>query len=1353
MISKSTLLRRFAAVMIMAAASLTHLYAVAHYGFRQIGSDEGLSASYVKAIAQDSDGFIWIGTKTGLDRYDGISVRNFPCVDREGKRGNNNIGAIYEDADRNLWVGTDRGVYIFDPRTEKFTILDKESPHGVKAEDWVETIAGDKQGNIWILIPNQGLFRHGKKDFEFYSVTNHNGNKDYLPLSFLVTKSGKIWVGTNHRGLYFFDPQNNRFRRYTTDDPEQNRLLESMAMNRLVEMADGSLVIGSGAGIFLRVEPAAGKITNVNFSRTHKTVIYNMLAVDNELWIGTTDGISIIDMNTGRERELSIRTMGERSLGDNIVSVMMMDRDKNIWVGTMFGGVTFVQRSGLIFEKYGAGTSQRGLTSNRIRGIAVGNDGTVYVGTEESGLNLLDTQSETVTKVPITDPEKKIVLCAHSFGDKVYIGYAQGGCSVYSGGKHIGELQLGNHPSSHDVYAVLEDKAGNLWVGASWGLFRRDAGKDTFVKIEDVGDGWLYDMIQDSHGRIWIASMGEGIWRYEPDSKTYHHYEYDEAHSNGLRSNSISSITEDSKGRLWFSTDRGGLTLYRPETDDFIAFGVECGFPDDTVYDVIEDKAGNLWFGTNRGLVKYSPERNTTKVFAKGNNQFNYNSAQKGPDGRFYMGGIDGLIVFNPEADTDDAFSDIPVYITNFSIGRTEANREENMDEAFGSILFTDKIELGCDVSSFSVSLGSPIYVSHGKDVFMYRLLPSSEEWSVVSDPSNLTFAGISPGDYTLEVKRLGSTAEPRRLKIAVAAPWSQSWWANCIYMILFLSLIFSGWMYYRRRQLRMLAEKENIFTIEKEKELYKKKMQFFTEIAHEIRTPLTLIGTPLEAIEEIGVKDSRIQRYLVVIRKNTSRLLDLTSQILDFQKMDSERHPLKFEIVDIYALVQDTVDRFEMTLSSRNKQLTCHIPSKQILANVDKDAVIKILSNLFNNAMKYSDSKIEISLTADDENFCVEVKSDGEKIAGENRYRIFEPFFQATNKTDNGGVGIGLPLCRTLAHLHGGTIELVDDKEPNSNTFRLIMPVKVNVDEPEAMASPAMAEYVMEEVSPMLSDNSSYSILLVDDNDEMREFLNDQLSKYFVVETAEDGEKALEKMRGHRFDLVVTDIMMPVMDGYELCKAIKADPDLSPIPVVFLTAKNDLESKVKALECGGESFIEKPFSIKYFRQQIKSLLDNRRHERKSFLNKPFFPVDNIKMNKADEEFMNKVIKLINENIDKENFNVESMASEFCMSRSSLLRKIKTLFNLSPVELIRIVRLKKAAELIQVGKYRMGDICFMVGINSQSYFTRLFLKQFGMTPKAFENQCKQHMHPDGSPWGNSDSLENLSVPAPREQEG
>ena len=518
------------------------------------------------------------------------------------------------------------------------------------------------------------------------------------------------------------------------------------------------------------------------------------------------------------------------------------------------------------------------------------------------------------------------------------------------------------------------------------------------------------------------------------------------------------------------------------------------------------------------------------------------------------------------------------------------------------------------------------------------------------------------------------------------------------------------------------MEERQKLFEIEKEKELYESKVDFFTEIAHEVRTPLTLINGPLEAIQEENLPESKKKKYINVIVQNTKRLLELTGQLLDFQKIGANKLSMKFESVDITALLKGIVARFEVTFNLNNKELVLKLTEEEIWAAVDKEAITKIVSNLLNNALKYAWQHIQVELEKDDLYFTIRVISDGNKIPEEASQYIFEPFYQMEKKeAPKNGVGIGLSLARSLASLHKGTLTL-DTTREKDNVFILTIPLNkegISLENSKAVQKDIVE---LDEETSVETDMHGYTLLLVEDNESMLAFISERLCECFTVETAKNGAEAIEILRSSHVDLIISDIMMPVMNGYQLCKEIKSDIELSHIPVIFLTAKNDIDSKINGLKYGAEAYVEKPFSFGYLKEQILSLLNNRRREREAFSKRPFFSVDNMQMNKADEEFMNKVIRIIEDNITDDNFGVEKMADILCMSRSSLLRKIKTIFNLSPLDFIRLIRLKKAAEYIQEGKYRIGDICYMVGINSPSYFSKLFLKQFGMTPKDFEKQ-------------------------------
>ena len=1303
-----------------------------NYSFNQIGTNEGLSSSYIKAITQDINDFMWFGTKNGLNRYDGKSVKTFDCYDYVNSRGNNNIGALYATPDGGLWVGTDRGVYIYNPLNDSFTFLGTKSADGISADDWVQDIIADRRGNVWVLIPNQGVFRYyDDNSVDYYPVIRDKvGNKDNQPVSLFVDKDDNVYIGTTRDGLYSYDRNSNNFRRMPGFDAPNN---ETILLIR--QTFDGNLALCTPPGHLYHYSVATGDITPIPVKESSSIFARAMICVDNEIWLGTQNGLYIINMITGNQVKLQETNDGKTNLSNSTIYTLYADRNGNAWVGTMYGGVNFFQRNGFRIDRYTSGLTSTSLASKRIRGLAEDNNGTIYIGSEDAGFTTFNARTGDFHVFN----DKDISVMIKNFRDTIYLGKVRTGMDVIVNGKVIENRFTDLHgvDEQNSVYSFLVDNRGQKWVGSDWGLFRNRPGSKEFENVPELNQAWIFDIMQDSKGIIWFATMGAGIWKYNPSTDKFTHYPFTEDAANGLRTNSISAIKEDSRGYIWFSTDRGGLVRYNPQGDNFITISKEHGLPDNVVYDILEDSNGFLWFGTTRGLVKYHPETGHIKVFTTSDgllsNQFNYHSALASNDGWFYFGTMEGLIAFNPEVDTYN--DSVPkIFFTSLRSGTTEIKPGMPNSPLVKSIFYTDEITLPHNFSPLTFEVSTPSYVPQGTLDYSYRLLPADTTWIPITDRA-ITLANLSPDKYELQVKVTnGSGYSVRSLKIHVLTPWFRTWWAISLYVLAITGLVLLLWVRYRRRQNRRLAAREQLFIVNKEKELYENKVQFFTEIAHEIRTPLSLIDAPLEAMEALDIQDKRVDRYVKVMRKNTSRLLNLTGQLLDFQKIGANQFNFKHERVDVNQIVNDTIERFESAMQVKGRELATAIPQKEIYAITDSEALIKILSNLLNNAYKYGKHRTSVELSSDAESFTVSVTSDGDKITGENAERIFEPFFQITAMQDNNGVGIGLPMCRTLAHLLNGKIELVKDDAP-TNTFRLTLPLKcADVDvESVPMTDATMTEYVMEETESNSSETEhSYSLLLVEDNDDMREFLADQLSQNFVIDSCSNGQEALDKLQEHNYDLIVTDIMMPVMDGYELCRQVKNDINRSHIPVVFLTAKNDLDSKLLALKCGGEAYIEKPFSIKYFRQQILSLLENRKHERKAFLKQPFFSIDNMKMTKADEEFMNKVIKIITDNISDENFSVESMADVFCMSRSSLLRKIKTLFNLSPIELIRLIRLKKAAELIQEGKYRIGDVCYMVGINSSSYFSKLFFRQFGVTPKGFEKQCQQYVR-NGEP--------------------
>ncbi len=1297
---------------------------VSQYNFRHIDSSEGLSANNVKCIVQDNLGFMWFGTKNGLNRYDGSVLRVYECFDKKRGVGNNNIGSLYEDEKSIIWIGTDRGIYRYDPRNDNISFADLATPDGEVPNNWVQTIVGDKKGSVWALLPDQGLFLYKRGELKRFMFADKSKFKKVFPNDVCVGNDGNVWVAISGDGIYRYNAAGDNFKKIHLNNES---VITDKDFMSLCVAPSGNIIVGTSSGVIYEYDPSSGTLKKDVFSGTGNVYLRDIQCFDNELWVGTHIGLYVIDMESGQEKFINDNPLDQFSLSDNTVYCIYRDNTGGAWVGSIFGGVSYTPRRKFSFTNYGI---KDGLSGRLVLGIVSDRQNRLWVGTETSGVNILDPTSGKFTAAGVFSPSDKIVLSMTAYDGAVYSAISRRGLyKVDPEQRRISKVFPLGDEIDDNVYSYLIDSNGNEWVGLSFALYRRKKGEATFEHITETGYDWIYCIHEASDGNIWIGTMGNGIWKYNKANGLFKAYTYDQNTSvpTGLRSNSINSIMEDSEGRLWFSTDRGGLSMYDAKTDGFITYGIREGLPDDVVYGVVEDRSHNLWFGTNKGLVRFTPSTSRVMVFNSGDGlpfeQFNYKSAITAPDGNVYMGGVNGIISFRPD-DYREPKTPLPLFFTGLSVLNQEI-RPGDGSYLKENILFTDKLSLSHDESTFTLSVASPDYRHLGRIAFSYRLLPVSKEWIAMKD-NEISFNNLSTGNYTLEIKAESeSNVATRKLSIKILPPWWQSWWAYGIYVLLAIVIATLWFLWYRNRKERQLRAHEQALIDNRDKEIYRSKVSFFTEIAHEIRTPLSLIDLPLEAMEDLSIDDPQFKKYLSVTRKNTKRLLELTGQLLDFEKIDSSRLTLKKESVNIPLLLNDIADRFDTPLRLAGKTLVRDIDAAPLTVLSDREAIVKTVSNLLNNARKYGRSLVRISLSREGENFVVKVASDGEKIKNEDRERIFLAFYQTdTAEKIKSGVGIGLPLSRSLASLLGGSLVLEDNPDEEFNIFTLKLPI-VEPEENVPELDPGIGAYMLAAESNQAKPRSDvFSILLVEDNETILNFLSEQLAKSFVVSKASNGVEALEKLKTMQPDLILTDVMMPEMDGLELCKTVKSDVNLSHIPLVFITAKNDLDSKIQGLQCGAEAYVEKPFSIKYLKNLINSILDNRRREREAFAKNPFYISENAQFGEADKEFMDKVRSLVEAHMEDENFSVDTLCEELNMSRSALLRKIKALFGLSPIEVIRTIKLKKAAELIQDGRYRIADVCYMVGIATPSYFSKLFFKQYGVTPKDFEKQCR-----------------------------
>ena len=710
--------------------------------------------------------------------------------------------------------------------------------------------------------------------------------------------------------------------------------------------------------------------------------------------------------------------------------------------------------------------------------------------------------------------------------------------------------------------------------------------------------------------------------------------------------------------------------------------------------------------------------------------QFNYRSSFETEDGTIYLGSIDGFVAFNPKNFSEN--KSLPsIVITDFLLFGKEVYVGEPGSPLEKSITFSDELVLQSNQNSFSFRVAALDFQAPRMSRIMYKLDGFDADWLTVGESPIVTYSNLRYGNYTFRVKVSNSDGvwneEGISLKVHILPPFYLSVWAYIVYALLIIGCSLYTVMYFKRRSNRKHRRQMEKFEQEKEREVYNAKIDFFTNVAHEIRTPLTLIKGPLENIILKKQVDTETREDLNVMKQNTERLLNLTNQLLDFRKTERQGFRLNFTECNVTEILKETHKRFTSLAKQKGLDFVLQMPEKDFYAHINQEAFTKIISNLLNNGVKYAESYVHISLAVPDtdggNSFRICTVNDGVIIPDAMKEEIFKPFVRFNEQEDGKvttGTGIGLALSRSLAELHQGTLTMGKGEE--NNTFCMTLPIvqdttitlTTEVEAGTDKINEAPAEQAVEK------DNRP-TVLVAEDNPDMLAFVVRQLSKDYTVLTATNGAEALRVLDGNYVNLMISDVVMPVMDGFELCKTIKSDLNYSHIPIILLTAKTNIQSKIEGMELGADAYIEKPFSVEYLQACASNLIQNREKLRQAFAESPFIAANTMALTKADEEFIKKLNEVIRVNYANPEFSMDDMADNLNMSRSNFYRKIKGVLDLSPNEFLRLERLKKAAQLLKEGENRVNEICYMVGFNSPSYFAKCFQKQFGVLPKDFTN--------------------------------
>ena len=1241
-----------------------------NYRYRSITMDDGLPSNAVRNIVQDPQGFVWFGTDNGLCRYDGTRVSQYRIPDL----GLNQYVSALTAGAGSLFAGTEKGVFALRYQYQTCQRLPLE------IHTTVTYISFDKDSTLWVSTNGQGVwqFLPSSGTAKHYPFAEIGGTVSQV----FIDNANQVWAVANVgiHSVWRLNRLHDRFEPVNFSFPANYSAL------RMLQTSDGQLWLGSweqgllmihGDGRLERVLPEVG---------LH---IHTLLELaDGRLCIGCDDGAIVFDRKTRQYEVYSHR----------FVYSVMNDREGGIWVGTFYNGVHYVTPTGRRFASYSMSRGTEWLRGNVISRFCEDRQGRVWIASDDGGLMCFNQPDHHVC-------EQLKHLNVHALemeGDNLWIGTYTNG--IYVMNTMTGALRHFMPQSEHDglmgssSYAIhASTRQGSVWVATMEGLSRYDLKEGQFHRVREISAVTI-DIDEDHKGRLWLSTQGAGLWLYNPQTDAWKEYRHRHNDATTLSDDEVNCCLVDESGQLWAGS-RSGLCRYVAEKDAFER--IRLDIPSQNVMAIVEDH-GALWLTTDRGIVKYQPKLGVqlfTRHDGLVSEQFQPNAALKTSDEHIFVGTTNGFNTFYPyQIKANPAMA--PVYITSMS---TYNQEERTADGLPLDLSLTREMTLSySDARMFSLDFASLSYCSPEKNQYAYRLEGFDRDWNYVGNQHRASYTNIPAGTYTFRVRATNNdgtwSSKEAELRIVVRPPFWWSWWAKLAYLlILGASIWYYVHMRLRRAERRHQRELQKLQE-QKEKEVREARLNFFTMIAHEIRTPVSLIIGPLEMMKE---KNEQLQ----IIDRNAHRLLELVNQLLDFRKVEQQRLVMHFAPQNLRELIHSVSERFAPTFEQGGKRFTVVEPDEHFTAIIDREGITKVISNLLTNANKYTKDEVLLRCTAepDGQHFRIEVTDNGVGIRPEDQRRIFEPFFQAQDNKP--GTGIGLNIVKNIVEQHHGQIS-VSSEVGHGSTFTILLPVNTEsaVHKPSSHPLPKPGE----------------TMLIVDDSEDMVQFLSETFHEKYTVLTAGDGVEALDLLQKHEVQIIISDWMMPRMDGAELCRHVRSNPLTSHIPIVMLTAKTDDQSKVVGMDVGADAYIEKPFSVQYLEACIRNMLEMRRRLREKFSTHPLEPVTEIAQNATDNEFLLKMNKIIESNFSNSELNVAFLAEQLNISRSGLFAKIKMLADVTPNEMIQIVRLKKAARLLKEGQHQVSEVCYMVGFSNPSYFSKCFQKQFGITPGEFK---------------------------------
>jgi len=1351
----------------------------AQFQFGHVDISEGLSHNQVNCILKDSLGFLWFGTLSGLDRYDGYGFRIFRNDHQDTTSlSDNYILDINPLPGGKLWVSTRNGDDIYDPATERF---DRNETAYLKSlrlpPGRVSHIIRDEAGNYWFLYEENGIFRYKPSDgsvTHLPAYKNHPAEfSDHQVSALEPDGAGNLWVIHHDGDLEKVDMRSLRVT-YRNDSLVRSGNKGSLPY-RIFCDSDHNLWIyqeGDAAGVYhfntttrqyLHLSSEQGK------NRLNNDIVYGITEDGKgRIWIATDHGgINLVDKRTFSVRYLMHNAEDPKSLAQNSIYALFKDNTGIIWVGTYKKGVCFYSGNANRFPLYSHDPNLphgKTLPYEDVNRFVEDLSGNLWIGTNGGGLIYFD-RSHNVFRQYLHDPKDPSSLCNNvivglyldSF-HKLWIGTYTGGLDCFDGKvfKHFRhDPKDSTSLSNNRVWDIYQDSRGTLWVGTlGGGLERYDNHADAFIPYHPAdpnieGINYVLIIAEDQTQHLWIGTAG-GIEVLDLRSGKKIHYSHEPGNPSSLSNDNINAIFQDSRGRMWIAT-REGLNVFNSLTHTFRTFTTKDGLVDNTVLTVTEDSRKRLWMSTPNGLsmLIVSGEenkpafqfRNYDESDGLQGREFNEKSAFRTREGQLIFGGANGFNMFDPTAiKLNKQIS--PIVFTSLDIFNKPVRIGEDIRKKtilHKSITETKSITLPYGANDFSLVFASLGYAHSGKSKYAYKLQGFNSDWIITGGGTHkATYTNLDPGTYLFKVKASNNdgfwSPESATMTIHILPPFWKTTWAYLIYALVILGLLYlaRSILLYRARMNFKIEHQQH--EAQRMHELDMMKIRFFTNISHEFRTPLTLILTPLERLlKQAGEGDDKNQ--LQLIRRNATRLLHLVNQLLDFRKMEVQEIRLNPVKDDIIPFINEIVLSFTDIAEKKNIRFSLNAAISSLQASFDKDKLERILFNLLSNAFKFTPENGTITVTLEirpprmqlnpHAMLSIQVKDSGIGIPPEKQSSIFERFFQheTSPAVVNPGSGIGLAITREFVRLHHGSIE-VESTPGAGSCFTVLLPVDPLPPDTTSRETVKTTLSLHQSASEKRQSPKRHTLLLVEDNEDFRFYLKDNLSYYFNILEASNGKQGWEKALSYYPSIIVSDIMMPEMNGIDLAAKLKKDVRTARIPIILLTARATEEQQLEGYQSGANDYITKPFNFEILLARIRNLLTENKNQRKADPPKVNFSPSEISTQTADEKFLQQAIGVVEKNIANTSFSVEQLSRALFVSRVTLYKRLMTITGKAPVEFIRTLRLKRAAQLLEQAQMTVSQAAYEVGFNNPKYFSKYFKEQYNMLPSAYLQKYK-----------------------------